>query len=91
MRYLCFSKNFNMVLLEMSPLARWILVVFLFIFTYLLAIMVVGTIAQRLNIDRRATSKRQVALIVIIMATTIYLAVVFLFLYDFAIEYLKIN
>jgi uncharacterized membrane protein len=80
-----------MVLLEMSPLARWILVIFLFIFTYLLAIMVVGTIAQRLHIDRRATSKRQVALIVIIMATTIYLGVVFLFLYDFAIEYLKIN
>jgi uncharacterized BrkB/YihY/UPF0761 family membrane protein len=80
-----------MVILEMSPLARWVLVIFLFIFTYLLAIMVVGTIAQRLNIDRKASSKKQVGIIVIVIATTIYLAVVFLFLYDFALDYLNLN
>ncbi len=73
-----------LILLELPVVVSWILVVFLYIFTLALSLLVVGVAAQHLRLPEKMPP-RQVNLLIFGLAITIYTCIVFLLLNEWAV------
>jgi uncharacterized membrane protein len=62
-----------------------IIVIFIYIFAFAMSLFMVGTIAERMHIKRRMSS-RPAAILIVLVAVIIYVACLFLFLNDWARE-----
>jgi hypothetical protein len=75
--------NLSLILLELPVVVSWILVVFMYLFTLALSLLVVGVAAQHLRLPEKMPS-RQVNYLIFGLAITIYIGIVFLLLNDWA-------
>ncbi len=76
-----------MVLIDLPLAAKWAIVIFFYVFTLLLLLLVVGTFSQHLKLPEKLPA-RQLNILIIGTAVAIYLLVVFYVLNDWADEML---
>ena len=61
-----------------------VIVIFLYIFALALCLFVVGTLAERMHIKQKMSS-RQGTMFIVVISLVIYIAILFLFLNDWAV------
>lgn len=76
------------MILEMPMAARWFLVIFMYVFCFALAVVVVAILLQRMRYVQRMSDKAQRRLI-FFLAAVIYIGFIFLMLNDWAVSYLS--
>lgn len=74
-----------MVLLELPIVAKWAIVVIIYVFTLVLLLVMMGTFSQHLKLPQKL-SPRELNILVIGTAMAAYLLIVFYFLNDWARE-----